>query len=170
MRWRVSSRVSDGIVSKQMQHTGQTSSPLTPDMTPDVLSGSNIALEGENTPLSDPDRTISEASLASDIRQLADEAKAMAVAELAFQKSRAAFVGAESRAIVGLLVVAAVVLFFTAMAAIIGTVIALGAWIGPWWAMLVVTLVLGVIAVICALSAKSRVKRMLTVLGKGQKS
>jgi hypothetical protein len=106
-----------------------------------------------------------DASLAQDLRLLAGEAKALAQAEFAFQKSRAAYVGAETRTIALLLVVAAVVVFFAVMALVVGTVIALGPLLGAWGAMAVVTLALIVVAALCALNAKSRIKRMMTIAG-----
>lgn len=107
-------------------------------------------------------------SLAQDLRQLADEAKALAQAELAFQKSRAAYVGAETRTIVVLLVVAAVLVFFAVMAFVVGTVIALGPLLGLWGAMALVTLVLLALAAFGAWSARSRLRRMLRIAGGSQ--
>ncbi|AXB76777.1 phage holin family protein [Novosphingobium sp. P6W] len=104
-------------------------------------------------------------SLAQDLRQLADEAKTLAQAEFAFQKTRAAFVGTETRNIALLLVVAAVVVFFAAMAFVVGTVIALGPLIGRWGAMLLITVVLAAFAAFCAWNAKVRLRRMMTVIG-----
>ncbi|MFS0849477.1 phage holin family protein [Novosphingobium panipatense] len=104
-------------------------------------------------------------SLAQDLRQLADEAKTLAQAELAYQKSRAAYAGTESRTIALLLVVAAVVAFFAMMAFIVGTVIALGPVIGPWGAMAVVTGLLLAIAIISAFNARARLKRMMAIIG-----
>lgn len=104
-------------------------------------------------------------SLAEDLRLLADEAKALAQAEFAFQKSRAAYAGAQSRAVAILLAVAVVLAVFALMAFVVGTVIALGPVIGRWGAMVLVTAVLALAAVGCALSAKARTARMLSVIG-----
>ncbi|WP_235037472.1 MULTISPECIES: phage holin family protein [unclassified Novosphingobium] len=104
-------------------------------------------------------------SLARDLRQLADEAKTLAQAEFAFQKSRAAFVGTETRNIALLLIVTAAMVLFAAMALVVGTVIALGPLIGPWGAMALVTLALAVFAVLCAWNAKARLRRMMTIIG-----
>lgn len=108
-------------------------------------------------------------SLAHELRQLAEEAKVLAQAELAFQKSRAAFVGAEARTIVVLLLVAAVIVFFAVMAFVVGTVIALGSLLGAWGAMLAVTLGLLAIAIASALSARRRLSRMMTIIGGSEK-
>lgn len=107
-------------------------------------------------------------SLAQDLRQLADDAKVFAQAELAFQKSRAAYVGSETRTIVMLLVVAAVLVFFAVMAFVVGTVIALGPLLGLWGAMAVVTLVLLALAAFGAWSARARLRQMLRIAGGSQ--
>lgn len=104
-------------------------------------------------------------SFAEDLRQLADEAKALAEAEFAFQKSRAAYAGSESKGIAGLLVVAAVLVFFAVMALVTGTVIALGPLLGLWGAMAAVTLGLVLLAGLCAAGARSKLKRMMAVIG-----
>jgi len=105
------------------------------------------------------------ASLAEDLRQLADEAKALAQAEFAFQRSRAAYTAAQSRSIALLLVVAVVLVFFALMALVVGTVIALGPLIGRWGAMVIVTLALVLFAGGCALMAKGRMATMMRVIG-----
>ena len=104
-------------------------------------------------------------SFAEDLRQLADEAKALAEAEFAFQKSRAAYAGSETKGIAGLLVVAAVLVFFAVMALVTGTVIALGPLLGLWGAMAAVTLGLLLLAGLCALGARSKLKRMMAIIG-----
>jgi hypothetical protein len=103
-------------------------------------------------------------SFAEDLRQLAEEAKALAQAEFAFQKSRAAYAGSETKGIAGLLVVAAVLVFFAVMALVTGTVIALGPILGLWGAMAAVTLGLLLLAGLCALGARSKLKRMMAVI------
>ena len=103
-------------------------------------------------------------SFAEDLRQLADEAKALAQAELAFQKSRAAYAGAESKGIALLLALAAVLVFFAVMALVTGTIIALGPVLGLWSAMAAVTLGLLLAAGLCGWSARSKAKRMMTVI------
>lgn len=107
-------------------------------------------------------------SLAQDLRQLADEAKAFAQAELAFQKSRATYVGAETRNVIVLLVVAAILVFFAVMAFIVGTVIALGPLLGLWGATAAVTLTLLALAIFGAWRARARLRRMLRIAGGSQ--
>lgn len=114
--------------------------------------------------LAPPTGEVEGPSLAEDLRLLAEEAKALAQAEFAFQKSRAAYAGTETRTISLLLVGAAVLIFFALMALVTGTVIALGPALGPWGAMAAVTLALVIVAGLCALSARARFKRMMAIV------
>lgn len=114
--------------------------------------------------LAPPEDDAERVTLADDLRQLADEAKALAQAEFAFQKSRAAYAGAETRTISLLLLVGAVLVFFAVMALVTGSVIALGPLLGPWGATAAVTFALLVVAGICAGSARTRLARMKSVL------
>jgi hypothetical protein len=106
-------------------------------------------------------------SLAKDMRLIASQVRSFAEAELAFQKARGAYAGSAAKAIAALGVVAVTLLFFAAMAAVFGTVIALGPVLGLWGAMAAVTLGLLLLAAICAISAVLKAKRMKSVLSKG---
>lgn len=106
-------------------------------------------------------------SLAQDMRLLAGEVRALAEAELAFQKARATYAGSAAGVIAVLGIVAAVLVFFAVMAAILGTIIALSASLGVWGAMATVSLSLLALAVICALVALAKARRMKVVLGNG---
>ncbi|GGB98627.1 hypothetical protein GCM10011494_16400 [Novosphingobium endophyticum] len=99
-------------------------------------------------------------TLAEDVQQLMRDARALAEAEFAFQKTRAAYAGAEAKGIALLGVVAVVLVFFAVMALVVGAVIALGPVLTAWGAMAAVTLALLTIAGICALAAKARLKRL----------
>lgn len=103
-------------------------------------------------------------SLMEDVRLLVGEARTFAQAELAYQKTRAAFVGAETRSIAVLGIGAVVLVLLAVVALVLGLVIALGTLIGPWLAMIVVPAGVLVVATIMAVSARSRVKRMLALL------
>ncbi|WP_235522997.1 phage holin family protein [Novosphingobium sp. Leaf2] len=103
-------------------------------------------------------------SLMQDLRQLADEAKSLAQAEIAYQKSRASFVGSEARTIVVLMVLAAVMVFFAGIALVVGSVIALVPLLGPWAATACVTLVLLLLAVLGGLSVRARIRRIMTIM------
>lgn len=100
-------------------------------------------------------------TLTEDLRLLAQDARALAEAEIAFQKSRVAYASAEGRKIALFGVVALLLAFFGAMALVVGTVIALGPVLTPWGAMAAVTLVLLVGAALCGLSAKARLSRTI---------
>ncbi|TCM21993.1 putative superfamily III holin-X [Novosphingobium sp. PhB165] len=113
------------------------------------------------------DSDIEDISLAQDLKLLAEEARTLAQAELAFQKTRAAYVGAEARTIALFGVLAAVVVFFALMALVFGLVLSLASVLGPWLATAVATLALLVIAAILGLSARGRVKRVRSVLSNG---
>jgi hypothetical protein len=103
-------------------------------------------------------------TLAEDLKQLAQEARVLAQAELAFQKSRAAYAGAEAKGIALLGVAAAVFVFFAVMALVVGAVIALGPILTAWGAMAAVTLALLLTAAACALTARTKLKRMLQAI------
>jgi hypothetical protein len=115
---------------------------------------------------SEPSRTAdaSERSLAEDLRQLADDARALAQAEIAYQKSRAAFAGQEVKwiAILGLL--AAVLVFFALMALTLGLVLALTPILTAWGATAAVFVGLLAVAGLSALLASGRWKRMSAML------
>lgn len=107
-------------------------------------------------------------SLVEDVRLLIGEARTFAQAEVAYQKTRAAYVGAQTKAIAVLGLGAAVLVVFAVMALVLGAVIAVGTLIGPWLAMIVVPLVILIVAAVMGISARNRSKRMLAlVLDKG---
>src|SRR5690606_10872014 len=74
-----------------------------------------------NAAASDP----ADRSLADDLRRLSEDARALARAELAYQKSRAAFAGQEAKRIALLGLLAGVLTFFALMALTLGLVLAL---------------------------------------------
>jgi len=103
-------------------------------------------------------------SLMEDVRLLLGEARTFAQAELTYQKTRAAFVGAETRSIAVLGIGAVVLLLLAVVALVLGLVIALGTLIGPWLAMIVVPVAVLAVAAIMAISARTRLKRMVALL------
>jgi uncharacterized membrane protein YqjE len=109
-------------------------------------------------------------SLVDDVRQLIEEGRELARAELAYQKSRAAFAAAQAPRIIALVVVALVLVFFALMALVVGTVFALGPVIGRWGAMIAVTTVLLFATVICLLRARSRFARTKRLLADGERT
>ena len=103
-------------------------------------------------------------SLQDDLRLLAQDARDLAKAELAFQKSRAAYAGGEMRNIALLGIAAAVLLFFAVMALVVGLIIALTPLITAWGAMAVVTLSLLLLTGLCVFGAAGRWKRMAAII------
>ena len=106
-----------------------------------------------------------ERSLADDLRQLAEDGKAYAEAELAYQKSRAAVAGQGVKGIAIFGALAAALVFFALMALTLGLVLALTPVIGAWGAMGASFVGLLVVAAIFAMLAASRLKRMKRLLG-----
>ncbi len=115
-------------------------------------------------PLPPPMAEGEDLSLMEDVRLLLGEARTFAQAELTYQKTRAAFVGAETRSIAVLGIGAVVLLLLAVVALVLGLVIALGTLIGPWLAMIVVPVAVLAVAAIMAISARTRLKRMVALL------
>lgn len=103
-------------------------------------------------------------SLVDDVRALVDDGRTLVEAELAYQKSRAAVVGAGAKGVAGWGALALALLFFALMALVIGLVLALTSLIGPWWAMLVVFIGLLACAGLSALVASRRWERTARLL------
>ncbi|MGH6746813.1 phage holin family protein [Novosphingobium sp.] len=103
-------------------------------------------------------------SLIEDVRLLLGEARTFAQAEVTYQKTRAAYLAAETKSIAVLGVGAAVFVFFALMALVLGAVIAVGTLIGPWLAMVAVPVAILLVALFMGLSARGRVKRMMAIL------
>lgn len=119
--------------------------------------------EAQSELVAPPDE-VEAVTLTEDLRQLAQDARMLAEAEFAFQKTRAAYASSEAKGIALLGLIALVLLFFAVMALVVGAVIALGPVLGPWGAMVAVTGALVLISAICALSAKARLRNMLTAI------
>lgn len=114
-------------------------------------------------------RETEDLTLSEDLRLLAKDARALAEAELAFQKTRAAYAGAEVRGIVVLGAIAAALAFFALMAFVVGAVIALGPVLTPWGAMAAVTLALLLAAALLGLTAKAKLGRMMKTVSDQRK-
>lgn len=108
-----------------------------------------------------------DASLREDLRLLAADAKSFVTAELAYQKVRAGYASGKAKTIALLGVVALVFVFFAVMAAVVGTVIALGPVLGEWGAMAAVTGGLLLITIICVLVALHHLGQMKAILSEG---
>lgn len=131
------------------------------DQSPPILTAEHPTDENEE---------VASRSLTGDIKQLAEDARTLAEAEMAFQKARTSYAGAQVPRIAVAGIAAFVFFFLALMALVVGTIISLAPLIGGWAAMALVTGVLLVIAVIFALVARSRVGELKRVAGSGSSS
>jgi hypothetical protein len=100
-------------------------------------------------------------SLVEDLRRLAGDARTMAGAELAYQQARAKLASSSIAGIAGRAAVALALAFFALMAIVLGAILALSPLLTPWGATAVVTLVLLVGALVMALRARAKWRRMV---------
>jgi len=108
-----------------------------------------------------------ERSLPDDVRQLARHARALAEAELALNKARAKYAGAQAKGIALLGVLAATLVFLAVVAAVFGAVLALTPTLGAWGATGAVCGGLLLVAFVLLLVLRARVRIMNAVLGSG---
>lgn len=97
-------------------------------------------------------------SIVDDLRSLIEEANALARAELAYQKSRAAYTASQGKKVLALCIVGGGLAFFALTAMVVGLVIALTPIITAWGAMALVTLALLLCSGLCLASARARMK------------
>lgn len=97
--------------------------------------------------------------LIADVRRLADEARTLAQAELAYQTSRAAVAGEAARSIAMYGVIAATLAVFALVALTVGLLLALVPLVTAWGATAIVAGGLGGIAFICVKLASRRWQR-----------
>jgi len=103
-------------------------------------------------------------SLVDDVRQLAADARTAAKAELAYQQSRAKFVGSSFGAIALRGALAGALVFFALMAIVFAVVLGLSPVITPWGAGLAVAGVLLLIALLLVLWARSRWRQLIAAM------
>lgn len=101
------------------------------------------------------------ASLIGEARRLAEDARTLAEAEVAFQVSRARLVVASTGWIAGLGLAALVFAVFALGALTVGLLLALATVLGPWWAMAAVAGGLALIALACVLFVRARWRRII---------
>lgn len=119
----------------------------------------------EDTALDDGAR---ERSLIGDLRQLAGDARRLAEAEVAYQRSRAIFAGEELKAIVVLTLLAASMVFIAILALAFGLVLALTPHLTAWGATGVVVSGLLLCTLACGTSAGVLWRRMRIKLSTGE--
>lgn len=103
-------------------------------------------------------------SLADDLRELADDAQTLVEAELAYQSARAAYAWNRGSGIAIWLIIALTAGFFTALALVVGLLLALIPHVGVWGSLAIVAASLALTAVLALLRALGKFKRMRTVL------
>lgn len=105
-----------------------------------------------------------ERSLVDDVRQLVGDARTLAEAELAYQKSRASLASSSVGKIAGMGVLALVLVYFALMALVFGLVLSLTPYLTAWGATAAVVLGLLLAAALAALAALGRWKRLSALL------
>ena len=105
-----------------------------------------------------------EPTLGDDLRQLIDDGRALAGAELAWQKARARYAGKQAGGIAILGVLAAALAFCALLALIFGTVLSLVPLLTAWGATAAVTGGLLLAAAICGVVAGLRVRRVARLI------
>ncbi len=120
-------------------------------------------MDDESAPLVET-KPAAERPLTDDLRQLLDDGRRLAEAELAYQKSRALYAGAQAKGIALLVLLAVSLAFFALMALTIGLVIGLAPMLTTLGATLAVVFGFVLIALLCALIAVSRWRGMNRVL------
>ena len=106
-------------------------------------------------------------SLIEDLRLLAGDARTLAEAELAYQKSRAGALGAGLGKIAGIGAVAALLAILSLVAMVVGLVFALTPVLTAWGATAVVTVALLLLAVVMALWARASWGKLSALLDEG---
>ena len=112
----------------------------------------------------DPEEPTPEPTLGDDLRQLIDDGRALAAAELAWQKSRAAFAGKQAGGIAMLAVLAAALAFCALMALTFGLVLSLVPLLTAWGATGAVSGTLLLAALISGAMAALRVRRVARLI------
>lgn len=103
-------------------------------------------------------------SLGDDLRQLIDDGRTLAEAELAWQKSRASFAGKQAGGIAALGALGAVLAAFALVALTVGLLLALTPLLTAWGATAAVAGGLLLAGLICGTLAVMRARRMMRLI------
>jgi len=109
-------------------------------------------------------RATSEPTLAEDLRQLIDDGRALAEAELAWQKARASFAGRQAGGIAILGTLAAALALLALFALSIGLLLALSPLLSPWGATAAVAGGLLLAGLLSGAAAAMRLRRMARLI------
>jgi uncharacterized membrane protein YqjE len=133
----------------------------------DSAKGVEVQLTEDHPGLVGESRDPAERSLVEDLRLLAADARTLAEAELAYQKSRAGALGGGLGKIAGLGAVAALLAILALVALVVGLVFALSPVLTAWGATAAVTVALLVLALLMALWARSSWTALTALLDEG---
>lgn len=99
-------------------------------------------------------------SLFAEVRQLAEDGRTAAEAELGFQITRARLVAGSAAWLAGFGLAALIFALFALLALTLGLLLALASVVGPWWALAIVTGAWAALAAACLLLMKARWRRL----------
>jgi hypothetical protein len=115
--------------------------------------------------VTEPDREEAEApSLATLLRALIEDVQTLVEAEAGFLRAALAYALNRAKSIALLLVLALFFAFFTLMAIVVGLLLALAPLIGPWGALGLMTVALGLLGAVSLRLAIRRGQRMIRLL------
>lgn len=119
---------------------------------------------GFSLPPVEPESPVEQHSLLDDVRNLVEDGKTLAEAEIAYQVSRARAAGSGAGGIAGLIALALALVFFALMAMVFGAVIGLAPLLTIWGATAAVMLALLLGAFACLVTARNRWRRLARLL------
>ncbi len=109
-------------------------------------------------------------SVLDDVEDLLVDARTWFDAEVTYQKTRASFVGASLKALVGLAVGAAIIGFLLLVALTVGLLIALTPLVTAWGATAIVVIVLGLVILMLLRTASARWRDLMDAIHEGKES
>lgn len=121
-------------------------------------------MDEDQTRLADSLHAARDHSLTEDLRQLAGNAKELAEAEYAYQKSRAAYAGGKAKWIAAAGVAAAIFAYLALMALVLGLILTLAPTLSPLGATAAVTGGLLIVSLLSIFAMLTMVRRMKSVL------
>lgn len=117
-------------------------------------------MDKQNRPSANPEELRTRESIADELRGLVEDARDLALAEFAYQKSRATYAGVQAAIVVGLVGAALALLFLAIEALVFGAILALSPQLGPIGATGAVIACLLFAALLLVMVALFRWKRM----------
>jgi heme/copper-type cytochrome/quinol oxidase subunit 4 len=125
------------------------------------------SLDGEVAARLDDGAAEPQRSFAEDLRDLAGDAQTLFEAGKAYERARLSYALSRGKRVALSFVLALVLVYFAAIAAVVGLLLALAPLLTAWGALAVVTLGLALLAFLFLRSGLKRLRRMRTFLGAG---